>query len=200
MCVCIRVARLARATKILLILPTVLVPSGGTKIVLCLLPRLQHWQHDVAIYSQYCISMAFCEKVAANLSPQSAACQCEEESSRGTGWGELGQLCPSTLHPGPLISAPPPPVATPELLFSRRAPLCLQIKAVAPASVWWVKIRVISMQARVSLSFFAGMWWLEEERKVEWQLDGRHNKTVIERYVIMAISGWSKWYQRDISV
>lgn len=95
--------------KILFILPAILVASGGTKIVLCLLPRLQHWQHDVAIYSQYCISMAFCEKVAANLSPQSAACQCEEGSSRGTGWGELGQLCPSTLHPVPLVNGPSSP-------------------------------------------------------------------------------------------
>lgn len=56
------------------------------------------------------------------------------------------------------------------------------------------------MQAHVSRSLFAGMWLLEEERKVEWQLDGSHNKTVIERYVIVAISGCSKWYQRDISV
>lgn len=45
------------------------------------------------------------------------------------------------------------------------------------------------MRAHVSLSLFAGMWLLEEERKVEWQLDGSHNKTVIERYVIVAISG-----------
>lgn len=56
------------------------------------------------------------------------------------------------------------------------------------------------MQAYVSRSLVAGMWLLEEEKKVEWQLDGSHNKTVIERYVIVAISGCSKWYQRDISV
>lgn len=31
--------------------------------------------------------------------------------------------------------APPPPVATPELLFRRLVPLCLQIKAIAPTSV-----------------------------------------------------------------
>lgn len=74
------------AEKIQLILPTITVASGGTKIVPCLLPRLQHWQHDVAIHSQYCISLAFCEEVAANLSPHSTPCQWEEGSSRGMGW------------------------------------------------------------------------------------------------------------------
>lgn len=73
------------------ILPTVPLASGRTKIVPCLLPRLQHWRHDVAIHSQYCISLAFCEKVAANLSPQSTACQCEEGGSRGMAWRKLGQ-------------------------------------------------------------------------------------------------------------
>lgn len=146
----------------------------GTKIVLCLLPRLQHWQHDVAIHSQYCISLAFCEKVAANLSPQSTACQCEEGSSRGMGWRELGQLRAGTLRPVPLINDPSPSsVANSQLLF--RQSVCspsLQIKATAPASVWWVKIRTISMQAHVSLFLFAGTWWLEEGRRVEWGLDG----------------------------
>lgn len=117
------------------------------------------------------------------------------------GWGELGQLCPSTLHPGPLISAPPPPVATPELLFRRRIPLCLQIKATCPCQC---------VMGGNQSYFYAGpcvtfplcryvVAW-GRERKVEWQLDGSHNKTVIERYVIVAISGWSKQYQRDISV
>ena len=40
--------------------------------------------------------------------------------------------------------------------------------------------------------------WLEEERRVEWHPDGSHNKTVIERYVIVTISSCGKWYQRDI--
>lgn len=55
------------------------------------------------------------------------------------------------------------------------------------------------MQTRVSLFFlFAGTCWLEEKRWVEWQPDGSHNKTVIERYVIVTISSCEKWYQRDI--
>lgn len=44
------------------------------------------------------------------------------------------------------------------------------------------------MHTHVSLFLFAGTRWLEEERRVEWQPDGSHNKTVIERYVIMTIS------------
>lgn len=151
-------------------------PVGGTKIVLCLLPRLQHWQHDVAIHSQYCISLAFCEKVAANLSPQSTACQCEEGSSDGIGWRESGQLRPGAFRPVPLITeAPPTPNPPPPHSFS--ASVCspsLQIKAIAPAGVWWVKIRAISMQAHVSLFLFAGTGWLEEERGVEWRLNGSH--------------------------
>lgn len=62
------------------------------------------------------------------------------------------------------------------------------------------EIRAVSMQTEVSLFLFAGTRWLEEEeeRRVEWQPDGSHNKTVIERYVIMTILSWGKWYQRDI--
>lgn len=136
-------------------------PVGGTKIVLCLLPRLQHWQHDVAIYSQYCISMAFCEKVAANLSPQSAGCQCEEGSSRATGWGELGQLCPSTLRPAPLISAPLPRCHPRASLQATCSPLPAD-KSYCPHQCLMGENQ--SYFSRVSLSLFAGMWRLEEER------------------------------------
>lgn len=56
------------------------------------------------------------------------------------------------------------------------------------------------MQAHVSLFLFAGTWWLEEGRRVEWGLDGVvTKKNVIERYVIVTISSCVKWYQRDIS-
>lgn len=165
-------ATLARAAKILLILPTVLVASGGTKIVLCLLPRLQHWQHDVAIYSRYCISMAFCEKVAANLSPQSAACQCEEESSRGTDEGSWVSCVPARWtqdHSSvPLLPPLPPQSFSSGGVF----PLCLQIKAIAPASVWWVEIRAISMQAHVSRSLSLQVCGCLRKREKGWMATG----------------------------
>lgn len=44
------------------------------------------------------------------------------------------------------------------------------------------------MQTHVSLFLIAGTLWLEEERRVEWQPDGSHNKTLIERYVIVTTS------------
>lgn len=55
-------------------------------------------------------------------------------------------------------------------------------------------------KADPSLLPYAGTQWLEEERRVEWQPDGINNKTVIERYVIMAFSSCGKWYQGDIPV
>lgn len=125
--------------------------------------------------------------LALNLQPVSVKRRAAEVRDEGSWVSWVPARC-SQDH----SSVPPP--------RRRRVPLRLQIKTIGPASVWWLKIRAISMRAHVSLSLFAGMWLLEEERKVEWQLDGSHNKTVIERYVIVAISGWSKWYQRDISV
>ena len=85
-------------------------PGGqlGTKIVLCLLPRLQHWQHDMAIHSQYCISLAFCEKVAANLSPQSA------RLSMWRGRQPRYEMKSAVLLPRASAAPPPyPPNATP---------------------------------------------------------------------------------------
>lgn len=133
------------------------------------------------------------------------ACQCEEGGSRGMRWGELGQLRPFALRPVPLINCPSPHPLPPPHSFSPggACSLSLLIKAIgppAPANVWWGKVRAVSMQTHVSLFLFAGTWWLEEERRVEWQPDGSHNKTVIERYVIVTISSWGKWYQRDIPV
>lgn len=59
-------------------------------------------------------------------------------------------------------AAPPPPVATPELLFRRRVPLCLLDKSYCPHQCLMGENQ--SYFSRVSLSLFAGMWWLEEER------------------------------------
>ena len=50
------------------------------------------------------------------------------------------------------------------------------------------EIRAVSMHPHVSLFHFAGMRQFEVESGVEWQPDGSHNKTVIERYVIVADS------------
>lgn len=114
-----------RAEKLQIVLPTIVVASGGTKIVLCLLPRLRHWQHDVAIHSQYCISPAFCEKVPANLSPQSIVCQCDERSGQGTGWRRRGSapslhISPSSPHQQPLPHSSPVCTFSPGGLGERR--------------------------------------------------------------------------------
>lgn len=114
-----------RAETLQIVLPTIVVASGGTKIVLCLLPRLRHWQHDVAIHSQYCISPAFCEKVPANLSPQSIVCQCDERSGQGTGWRRRGSapslhISPSSPHQQPLPHSSPVCTFSPGGLGERR--------------------------------------------------------------------------------
>lgn len=128
------------------------------------------------------------------------ACQCEEGSGRGMGWRELGQHRPLTMrstHQRPPLSSPPtapaPSVATPQLLSRRR--VLPQFADKSPALLLvcdGLKIRAVSMQTHVSLFLFAGTQWLEEERRGEWQPDGSHNKTVIERYVIVTISSWGK--------
>jgi len=75
---------------------TTLVAVRGTKIVFRLLPRLQHWQHDMAIHSQYCISLAFCEHTSANLRPQSALLSIFEGCGDGLRWwGGRGGIFPS---------------------------------------------------------------------------------------------------------
>lgn len=114
----------------LVVLPAIPVASGGTKIVPCLLPRLQHWQHDVAIHSQYCISLAFCEKVAANLSPQSTRLSMWREQQPRYGMKGVGSA-PSphiAFHSSaaPLRHAPPPHSFSPGGACS----LSLQIKAI----------------------------------------------------------------------
>lgn len=174
------------------LLPTITVASRGTKIVLCLLPRLQHWQHDVPIHSQYCISLAFCEKVAANLSPQSTRLSMWRGEQPRYGMKGVGSalplhIAPSSTHQGPLPLAPPPHSSSPGIgMFPQLADKSHW--SPAAASIWWVKIRAVSMQTHVSLFHSAGTQWLGEERGVEWQLDGSHNKTIIERYVIVTIS------------
>lgn len=83
--------------------------SGGTKIVLCLLPRLQHWQHDVAIHSQYCISLAFCEKVAANLSPQSTRLSMWRGKQPRYGMKGVGSAPSPRIAPRSTQTTPPSP-------------------------------------------------------------------------------------------
>lgn len=130
------------------------------------------------------------------------ACQCEEGRSRGKGWRELGQLRSLTSRPVPVINSPslhPPP---PHRFSPGGAcSLSLQIKATGPLLLpvcdgWESELFLCTptcqfspLQVRCSL---------RKERRVEWQPDGSHNKTVIERYVIMTISSRVKWYQRDI--
>lgn len=77
---------------------TTLVAEQGTKIAFRLLPRLQHWQHDMAIHSQYCISLAFCEHTSANLRPQSALLSIFEGCGDGLHWwGGGGGYLPFSL-------------------------------------------------------------------------------------------------------
>lgn len=79
------------------------------------------------------------------------ACQCEERSSRGLGWRELGPSRPltqrSTRLPSSLPYLPPPHSVSPGGAFS----LGLQIKQLLVplfllVCVRWVKMRAVSMQ------------------------------------------------------
>ena len=165
---------------------------------------LQHWQHDVAIHSQYCISLAFCEKVAANLSPQSTRLSMWRGKQPRYGMKGVGSTPSPRVVPVPLINGPSPRLPPPpphSLSPGGACSLRLQIKAIGPPLLPVCdgrKSELFLCRPMCHFLLFAGTWWLEEERRVEWQPDGSHNKTVIERYVIVTISSWGKWYQRDI--
>lgn len=173
--------------------PTVLVTSDGDEnSTPRLLPRLRHWQHDVAIHSQYCISLAFCEKVAANLSPQSSRLSVWRRKQQKFGMKGIG--CePSPSHSVQLVCRlPPPSASTSQRLSGWCLFLCVEIKQLLvslllPVCVLWWLWEPFFMQTHRFYPL-AGVLLLEVGRGVEWQPDGSHNETVIERYVIITIS------------
>ncbi len=125
---------------------TILVAKRGTKIVFRLLPRLQHWQHDMAIHSQYCISLAFCEHTSANLRPQSALLSIFEGCGEGLlWWGCGGGILPLTLH------SIPPKLTHTLTPIQQLADNTVRVPA-RHQSVRGV-IEAVSMQAHVSLLY-----------------------------------------------
>lgn len=111
------------------------------------------------------------------------ACQCvKRETAEVWDEGSWVSSVPSHCAPFHSSTALPPSTATPQLHSGR----CVSPQ-LADKSHWWCVMgkNPSCFYACVTFPFCR---YSSLEKRVEWQPDGSHNKTVIERYVIVTIS------------